>query len=363
MSLRTIASGIAVLLCCFAAGSEEGDTLPSAAAIVEVVLEESGIDAAQSRFDEILKARDGYEVDGTALVALGRRLQQEGELEKAIAVYTMTLEAFPETTWLHRRIAGAHFAAGDEAASVASMEAMNTADNQKSLEEYLAGDHPKLLESADEVIAAHLEATGGLDAWRSVKSMKAVVGGYDSRGRLFRIVRQYKYPLRYRQEVEGSGRATVTDGTTVWRVTEEGWNEIDDVAFTYMASAGGWFLDPDRPGVEYEMLGFEFFHDAPVYRLRRTYSTGRDEELIFSADHGYLTEIYSVYPRDRPVMHSYASLWDYRPVGDVLVPHVFIRNVGPLGPPHGIVVEKVEFNLPLDDSLFAPPPLQEDEPH
>jgi hypothetical protein len=104
------------------------------------------------------------------------------------------------------------------------------------------------------------------------------------------------------------------------------------------------------------MLGFEVFHDAPVYRLRRTFADGRQEELLFSAEKGYLTEIYSEYPVDGPVMKSYASLWDYQEAGKVEIPHVFIRNVGPLGPPHGVVIEKVVINPPLDDSLFAPSP-------
>jgi tetratricopeptide (TPR) repeat protein len=355
MIQRIVASGVVVFLCCFAAGADEADTLPSAATIVQEIIEVSGIEAAQARFDRMLMNRDAYEFDGNAFVALGRRLQNDGDFQQAIAVYTMTLEAFPETTWLHRRIAAVHFAAGDEEGSFESMEAMHRADNKRSLEEYLEGDHPELLETADQVIAAHLEATGGLDAWRSVKTLEAVVGAYDSRGRLFRMVRRYRYPLQYRQQVQGSNRASVTDGQRVWRVVDGERQETDDTSLTHMASAGGWFLDPDRPGVEYEMLGFEFFHDAPVYRLRRTYATGREEELIFSADQGYLTEIHSVYPRGNPVMYSYASFWDYRPVGRILVPHVFIRNVGPLGPPHGIVVEKVTLNLPLDDSLFAPP--------
>jgi hypothetical protein len=42
--------------------------------------------------------------------------------------------------------------------------------------------------------------------------------------------------------------------------------------------------------------------------------------------------------------------------GNVEIPYVFIRNVGPLGPPHGLVIEKVVINPPLDDSLFAPSP-------
>ncbi|MCJ7755205.1 MAG: hypothetical protein MUP13_11635, partial [Thermoanaerobaculales bacterium] len=341
MTQRTFVSGLVVLLFCFATGAEEVTTLPSAAATVEEVLDTSGIDAANARFRELLDARDSFDFDGNAFVALGRRLQQSGELAEAEAVYRMTLEAFPEVTWLHRRIAAVRFAAGDESGSLESMATMNRLDDQESLETYLAGDHPPLAQNAAEVIQRHLAATGGAEAWRTVRTMEVTVGGFDSRGRTIRIVRQYKRPLKYRQQVVGSESFRATDGERVWRVDDEGWHETVDSGFTTMASVDGWFLDPEQNGIGYEMLGFEFFYDAPVYRLRRTFANGRQEDLFFSAEQGYLTEIYSEYPVDGPVMTSYASLWDYREAGKVKIPHVFIRNVGALGPPHGIVIEKV----------------------
>ena len=49
------------------------------------------------------------------------------------------------------------------------------------------------------------------------------------------------------------------------------------------------------------------------------------------------------------------SYWDYRDVGGVRLPHVTIRSVGDLGPPHGLVLESVEINVELPDSLFLPP--------
>ena len=169
-----------------------------------------------------------------------------------------------------------------------------------------------------------------------------------------RIIRHYKRPLKYRQQVEDSDSFMATDGTHVWRVDDEGWHETDDPGYRRLASIDGWFLDPEQAGVDYEMLGFEIFHDAPVYRLRRAFADGEQEERLFSVDHGYLTEIYSEYPTGTPVMRAYASLWGYRETGGIQLPHVFIRNVGPLGPPHGVVIEEVSINLPLADSLFAP---------
>jgi len=52
---------------------------------------------------------------------------------------------------------------------------------------------------------------------------------------------------------------------------------------------------------------------------------------------------------------SWLSYWDYRDLGGIRIPHVAIRSVGDFGPPHGTIVESVEINVPLPDSLFLPP--------
>jgi hypothetical protein len=107
--------------------------------------------------------------------------------------------------------------------------------------------------------------------------------------------------------------------------------------------------------VSYTFIGLEFLESSPVYHLRRTFRDGYQEDLFFSAITNLLTEIRSDYIHGQSFMESYKSLWNYREVGGIKIPYIFIRNVGSLGPPHGGIVEEVKINVPLDDALFIPP--------
>ena len=106
-------------------------------------------------------------------------------------------------------------------------------------------------------------------------------------------------------------------------------------------------------------MGFDYFNGSPVYHLRRTFRDRCVEDLYFSARTNLLTEIRSDYVQSMPFMKSFQSLWNYRDVDGVKIPFVFMRNMGPLEPPHGAVVEEVRLNVPLDDALFLPPDYKE----
>ncbi|MBN2432414.1 MAG: hypothetical protein JXQ27_13140 [Acidobacteria bacterium] len=122
-----------------------------------------------------------------------------------------------------------------------------------------------------------------------------------------------------------------------------------------MGRLDNWMLDYAENGIALDFLGVTSLDGPPLYRVRRTYPDGFEEDLLFSASTSMLAEIYSDYTAVLPFMKSYFSLWDYRTVGGIKLPHVFIRNVGPLGPPHGGVLVDVKVNVPLADSLFVPP--------
>lgn len=209
-----------------------------------------------------------------------------------------------------------------------------------------------LLTTADQVIQRYVEAVGGREAFDTIQTMVVRLSGHGPMGRVTQIVRYYKRPLHYRQEVVGSDVASVTDGRRLWRAGPEGWAQIGGTAYFPLASIDGHFIDYESWGVSYEFTGVLALDGDPGYTLQRTWPDGSSELLFFSASSGLLTAAQSEY-----VIHpkSWFSYWDYRDVGGIRIPYVTIRSVGELGPPHGAVVESVEINVPLADSLFSPP--------
>jgi hypothetical protein len=219
------------------------------------------------------------------------------------------------------------------------------------LEAFMAEHGDSLAATAAEVLARHVEATGGRQAWLAVRSLEIRFRALDTGAGDAILVRQYRRPLHFRQHLEGSGVARVTDGWTVWQVGPEGWREVELEGFANMASLDHHTLDPARGGVEHELVGVEIVNHTPVYHLRASFTDGYREELYFGVESGLLVERYTDYLSGP----SWFSYWDYRDVGGVKIPHVHIRSVNELGPPHGVGVLEVTLNPDLPDSLFLPP--------
>ncbi len=209
-----------------------------------------------------------------------------------------------------------------------------------------------LFTTAEEVIARYLDVVGGREAFDTINTMVMRMSAHGPMGQFTEIVRYYKRPLHYRQQSARSESAAVTDGRRIWRVTLEGWEELDGSAYFRLASIDGHFTGYEEWGVSYELLGVTALDGDPGYSVKRSWPDGSEESLFFSATSGLLTAVQSAY-----LIHpaSWFSYWDYRDVGGIRLPHVTIRSIGDLGPPHGAVLESVEINIPLPDSLFLPP--------
>ena len=269
----------------------------------------------------------------------------------------MAAEIFPNSTNVYRLMAVAHYAAGDAEQSLEVIAKMMSIRGEATLADFLKKNEGKLAATAEEITERHIEATGGREAWKAVKTMVLVFSVQSTRGQQTRLVRMYKRPYFFRQGLESSGRFNATDGESVWNVSEKGWRKIGGNSHPYirMASLDNWLIDYSTKKVSYTFIGLEYLESSPVYHLRRTFWDGYQEDLFISALTNLLTEIRSDYVPGQPFMKSYKSLWNYREVEGIKIPYVFIRNVGSMGPPHGGVLEEVQINVPLDDALFVPP--------
>ena len=337
--------------------AQEESTKESAAAVIEQVLNEKGIDAAKAKFFLLKTKKENYSFIEAEFTALGNKLLQAGRPQDAVAVLEMGVKLYPDSVYVYWLMAAAHYAAGNSEQSIEVIDKMKSMRDEAALADFLKKNESKLATTAEEVIERHIEATGGREAWKAVKTMVMVLRVQSTGGQQTRLIRMYKRPLFYRQGLESSGQFTATDGESVWNVSDKGWKEMEGDSNPYirMASIDNWFIDYSTKGVSYTFIGLEYLESSPVYHLRRTFWDEYQQDLFFSALTNLLTEIKTDYVQMMPFMKSYYSLWNYREIEGIKIPYVFIRNVGSLGPPHGGVVEEVKINVPLDDALFMPP--------
>jgi hypothetical protein len=334
--------------------TQDRGELQSAAALIKKSLDEKDIEAARNQLDLLVKDKASYVFDEAEFLALGNDYLKAQKPHFAAAVFEMDVEIFPDSLSAIRLLAHSYFMSGDEERSLRTAAQMMAARNKVELADFLGKNRSSLASTAEEVIDRSLRATGGREVWQAVKTMVVIFNVQSSSGKQHQIIRMYKRPSLYRGGAKGSSNFTATDGQTLWQVSGDKWRETEDVPLRE-TSMDGWLLDYERVGISYAFTGFDYINGSPVYRLRRTYRNGVEEDCDFSALSNLMTEIHSDYIQGMPFMKSFMSQWNFREVDGVKIPFVFIRNMGPLGPPHGGIVEEVQINVPLEDSLFLPP--------
>ncbi len=334
------------------AANAPSSTQASAAEIIKQTLAKEGIEKAKQAFAEMQKAPEGaYAFSEKEFLALGDSLEKNDRTAEAIEIYRLCLEIFPDSPDILSSLTRSYRSQGDDQSFYKYFRQMISARDKIRLKEYLEANRGQLAATAAGVIGKHLEATGGKKAWLDISTMVVKFSVHDTSGSSGVLVRYYKRPGFYRQGFEGSQSFHSTDGKTVWRVTDERWQEIQENSYMRMSSMDDWFIDYETAGVKYEWIGVELLNHAPVYHLQRTYWDKYREDLYFSIPAGHLTEKLTPYN----IGPTYFSFWDYRKIESILVPHVMIRNMGDMAPPHGLVLKEIKINVPLADSFFVRP--------
>ena len=213
----------------------------------------------------------------------------------------------------------------------------------------------KLLTTADEVIERHVEAVGGRNAILSVKTLMY-------RGRNVRfgqgdnpLLRYYQQPHFVRQMRSPESTSYIlSDGEKVWQVTPSERREIDAwwAKITLHERIDGNFIDYKKRGIVYEYIGLEGFATEPFvyYHLRRTFPDGEIEDLYFDVETGLL---HGIWPTSSQRGNSPRFYYDYRDVGGILYPHVYMRVFDTANPPHLFIIEEVRINEDFGSDFFT----------
>jgi len=224
-------------------------------------------------------------------------------------------------------------------------------NNIKKVKERL-GD--KLLTTADAVIARHVEAIGGREAVLAVKTL--MVKGRNARfgpGDI-PVLRYHQQPDRFRAMRSPEDKSyTLSDGEKTWLVSPAGRRELTEWWAKSMRHEriDGNFIDYKNQGITYGYVGLEAFETEPFayYHLRRAFPDGVIEDLYFDIDTGLL---HGIWPTSSPRKDSPMFYYDYRKVGGMLFPHIWMRVHDKTAPPHLFIVEEVKINEDFGKDFF-----------
>jgi len=219
--------------------------------------------------------------------------------------------------------------------------------------------------TADQIVERNVAARGGLDAWRSVKTMTLAgqLGAGGKNDAQLPFVMQMKRPRMSRLEIRfGDDTALqVYDGERGWKLRPFlGRNEVEPYTSAEAKSAASWqeldgpLVDHMRKGTKVEVLGTEAVEGHTAYTLKLTFKSGEERRLWIDAStflelktegdprklDGKMRKV-AVYSRDYKVEHG------------LNVPHVLETVIEGNKASYKMKIERVTVNPALDDTLFA----------
>jgi hypothetical protein len=258
--------------------------------------------------------------------------------------------------------------------------------------------------SAAEIVDKNVAARGGLQAWRAVQTMsmagKLGAGG-NQRATLavpspipgktlnpkslpsrpteevqLPFVMEMKRSRKMRLELQFNGQTAIQvyDGTNGWKVRPFlNRREVEPYTTEEMKTASmqqdldGPLVDYAAKGTKIELAGMEKVEDRDTYKLKLTMKNGESIHVWIDAQTFLETKIEGQPRRLDGIYHPVEVYYrDYRPVKGLQVPFLLETKILPVTqnakgprepaiPTEKIIVEKVEMNPKLDESLFSKP--------
>ncbi len=219
-------------------------------------------------------------------------------------------------------------------------------------------------QTVDELLAKHIEAKGGRTKIKAVQTMRTTGKMVLPQGIEMPVVMVQKRPKSFRMEFSLQGMTGIQayDGKTAWmtmpfmgKKDPETMGAEESKMVEEQADFDGPLMDYKEKGNTVELVGKEQVEGADAHKLKVTLKNGEVRYIYLDAE-TYL-EIRTDAKRTirGTEVESESYMGDYKEVEGLMMP--FAVESGAKGSPQRqkIVIEKVELNPTLPDSLFLMP--------
>ena len=214
-------------------------------------------------------------------------------------------------------------------------------------------------QTVDEIIAKNLTSKGGLDKIRATTSVK-MMGQVAANGKDVTMTIWAKRPNLMRREysIDGQSMVNAFDGTTLWMSAGTAPPQAmpgPQAAYAKQESEfDSVFVDYKERGHAVEFLGKEKVNGKDAYRLKVQKKGGPPQDYYLDAATGLEMKISTNVDQGGSPTVIVTEMSDYRDVDGRLVPFNSKQLVnGKLIA--SIALDKVEFNVPVDETVFRMP--------
>jgi len=230
---------------------------------------------------------------------------------------------------------------------------------------------PVSAQTVDEVISKHIQARGGLDKIKAVKTIRYTGKMTVGPGIEAPVVMEEKRPnsLRLEFTVQGLTGIQAYDGKTGWMLMPFGgkkdpepMGEDDLKEAAEQADIDGPLVDYKEKGNQVELVGKEPVAGTDTYKLKVTLKSGGVRTIYLDID-SYLPIKEESKRIIRGTEREFeADIGDYKEVDGLMIAHSIENSAKGSSQKQKITIEKVEINPPLDDARFKMPEVKKPEP-
>lgn len=215
-------------------------------------------------------------------------------------------------------------------------------------------------QTVDDIVARNIKAKGGVETLKGTSSVR-MTGTLTAPSAPMPMTMELiaKRPNLVRREMRMGERAILSgfDGKNAW--VKQGPNPAQTLSgaeadqLRQGAEFDTVFLNYKQAGHTIELVGSEPVNGKPAHHLKVTRKDGPVQHYYLDAESGLEVKMTMDTEQGGMKMKVDTELSDYRNVGGRMVPFKMRQFTN--GDPAGeIAFDKVEFNVPLDDALFAP---------
>ena len=216
--------------------------------------------------------------------------------------------------------------------------------------------------TVDELVSKNVEAKGGANALQTLQSLRLTGKLLVNQGQIeLAYLETKKRPDEVRTEasLQGMTQIQAYDGKEGWRVSPffgrkdpERMSADDVKALVEDAEIDGPLVDWKAKGSSVEYLGTEDVDGTPAHKLKVVRKNGDVSFVYLDPDHFLEIRVVTQRMRHGAYEEVETDLGDYEKAGGVFVPTSIYSGRKGAPDKQQIIIDKVEANLPVDDSIF-----------
>jgi len=224
-------------------------------------------------------------------------------------------------------------------------------------------------QTVDELIKKSIDAQGGAAKLKAVKSIKTT-GKIIQQGIEIPITIQQKRPAMVRVDVtfQGKTQTGAYDGEVGWKTNPfQGSPDPEKIAgdelkeLQEQSDMDGQLVDYKAKGHTVELIGKEDMEGTPVYKLKLTLKNGDVRNIYIDAENSLTLKVNLKRKTPGGEIEADQYMGNYKQVNGIMAPFSLETKIAGQTV-NQIVFDKMEMDVPIDDSVFKMPAKPAEKP-